>query len=149
MLDSTIVLMTGEFGRTPEVNANGGRAHWPGCFTVTIGGGSIAGERVIAASDKDGMLIKETPVQVPDFMASIYPRLGIDYTKENLSNIGRPLRIVPGGKPLAFFVAPRRRPARCDYTTPRKYRKLAPMLSFGATGLTPNLMSCSTTHQPL
>jgi len=103
MLDSTIVLVTGEFGRTPEVNANGGRDHWPGCFSVTIAGGGIAGGRVIGASDKDGMLIKDTPVQVPDFMASIYHRLGIDYTKENLSHIGRPLRIVRDGKPLAFL----------------------------------------------
>lgn len=103
MLESTIVLVTGEFGRTPEVNANGGRDHWPGCFSVTVAGGGIEGGRVIGASDKDGMLIKDTPVQVPDFMASIYSRLGIDYTKENVSNIGRPLRIVPDGKPLSFL----------------------------------------------
>ena len=103
MLNSTIVLVTGEFGRTPEVNANGGRDHWPGCFSVTVAGGGIEGGRVIGSSDKDGMTIKDTPVQVPDFMASIYSRLGIDYTKENLSNIGRPLRIVPDGKPLAFL----------------------------------------------
>jgi hypothetical protein len=49
------------------------------------------------------MYIRDTPVSVPDFMASVYQRLGIDYTKENISNIGRPLRIVPDGKPLAFL----------------------------------------------
>jgi uncharacterized protein (DUF1501 family) len=95
--------MTGEFGRTPEVNVNGGRDHWPNCFSVTVAGGGIEGGRVIGASDQDGMYIKDTPVQVPDFMASIYKRLGIDHTKEYVSNIGRPLRIVPDGQPLAYL----------------------------------------------
>jgi len=103
MLDSTIVLVTGEFGRTPEINVNGGRDHWPACFSVTIAGGGIEGGRVIGASDKDGMFITDNPVQVPDFMATIYQKLGVDYTKEYISNIGRPLRIVPDGKPLAFL----------------------------------------------
>jgi hypothetical protein len=103
MLDSTLVLVTGEFGRTPEINANGGRDHWPGCFSVVVAGAGIQGGRVIGASDKDGKGILDTPVQVPDFMASIYHKLGIDYTKEYVSNIGRPLRIVPDGKPLPFL----------------------------------------------
>lgn len=103
MLDSTLVLVTGEFGRTPEINANGGRDHWPGCFSVVVAGAGIQGGRVIGASDKDGKGILDTPVQVPDFMASIYHKVGIDYTKEYVSNIGRPLRIVPDGKPLAFL----------------------------------------------
>ena len=104
MLESTLVLVTGEFGRTPEINANGGRDHWPGCFSVVVAGAGIQGGRVIGASDKDGKGILDTPVQVPDFMASIYHKLGIDYTKEYMSNIGRPLRIVPDGKPLAFLL---------------------------------------------
>jgi hypothetical protein len=103
MLDSTLVLMTGEFGRTPEINVNGGRDHWPSCFTITVAGGGIEGGRVIGASDNDGKFIKDTPVKVPDFMASIYSKLGVDHTKENMSNIGRPLRIVPDGEPLAFL----------------------------------------------
>jgi hypothetical protein len=103
MLDSTLVLMTGEFGRTPEINVNGGRDHWPACFTVTIAGAGFEGGRVVGASDKDGMFITDTPVEVPDFMATLYHRLGVDHTKENVSNIGRPLRIVPDGEPLAFL----------------------------------------------
>ncbi len=103
MLDSTIVLVTGEFGRTPEINVNGGRDHHPACFSVTIAGGGIEGGRVIGESDKDGMFITDTPVQVPDFMASVYQKLGVDYTMEYISNIGRPLRIVPDGKPLSFL----------------------------------------------
>lgn len=103
MLDSTLVLMTGEFGRTPEINVNAGRDHWPACFTVTIAGAGFEGGRVIGASDKDGKFITDTPVEVPDFMATLYHRLGVDHTKENVSNIGRPLRIVPDGEPLAFL----------------------------------------------
>jgi hypothetical protein len=103
MLESTLVLVTGEFGRTPEINANGGRDHWPGCFSVVVAGAGIQGGRVIGASDKDGKGILDSPVQVPDFMASIYQKLGIDYTKEYVSNIGRPLRIVPDGTPLTFL----------------------------------------------
>jgi hypothetical protein len=103
MLDSTLVLVTGEFGRTPEINVNAGRDHWPSCFTITVAGGGIAGGRVIGESDNDGKFIKDTPVKVPDFMASIYNKLGVDYTKENMTNLGRPLRIVPDGEPLAFL----------------------------------------------
>ncbi len=103
MLDSTLVLMTGEFGRTPEINVNAGRDHWPACFTVTIAGAGFEGGRVIGASDKDGKFITDTPVEVPDFMATLYHRLGVDHTKENMSNIGRPLRIVPDGEPLTFL----------------------------------------------
>jgi uncharacterized protein (DUF1501 family) len=103
MLESTLVLVTGEFGRTPEINVNAGRDHWPNCFTVTVAGGGIAGGRVIGESDEDGKFIKDAPVQVPDFMASIYHKLGVDFNKENMSNIGRPLRIVPDAEPLAFL----------------------------------------------
>lgn len=103
MLEKTLVLVTGEFGRTPEINANAGRDHWPNCFSVVAAGGGIAGGRAIGASDKDGKAIADNPVQVPDFMATIYHKLGIDYTKEYMSNAGRPLRIVPDGKPLAFL----------------------------------------------
>ena len=85
------------------INVNGGRDHHPACFSVTVAGGGIEGGRVIGASDKDGFFITDQPVQVPDFMATIYQKLGVDYTKEYLSNIGRPLRIVPDGKPLAFL----------------------------------------------
>ncbi len=103
MMDSTLVIVTGEFGRTPEINVNGGRDHWPNCFSATVAGAGIQGGRTIGASDKDGMFVADTPVQVPDFMASIYRKLGIDFTKEYVSNIGRPLRIVQDGKPLAFL----------------------------------------------
>ena len=104
MLDSTIVLVTGEFGRTPEINVNGGRDHWPTCFSVTIAGGGIEGGRVIGASDKDGMFITDNPVQVSDFMATIYKKLGINPEKEYISNIGRPFKLADKGKPIDFLL---------------------------------------------
>ena len=102
MLDSTIVLVTGEFGRTPELNVYTGRDHWPNCFSLTIAGGGIQGGRVWGASDKDAMFVKDNPVEVPDFIATLYHKLGIDYTKEYVSNIGRPIKLADG-KPLAFL----------------------------------------------
>ncbi|MBI3679082.1 MAG: DUF1501 domain-containing protein [Acidobacteria bacterium] len=102
MLDSTIVLVAGEFGRTPEINVNAGRDHWPNVFSLVIAGGGIDGGRVWGASDADGMYVKDSPVEIPDFTATLFHKLGIDYTREYISNIGRPFRIADG-KPLAFL----------------------------------------------
>jgi hypothetical protein len=102
MLDSTIVLLTGEFGRTPEINAYGGRDHWPNCFSLTIAGGGIEGGRVWGSSDKDAMFVQDDPVEVPDLLATLYHKLGIDPTKEYISNVGRPIRL-SSGQPLEFL----------------------------------------------
>jgi hypothetical protein len=103
MLDTTMVVVTGEFGRTPEINVYGGRDHWPNCFSLSVAGAGIAGGRIHGASDNDGMFVKDAPVEVPDFIASIYQKLGIDYSKEYVSNIGRPIKLAGDGKPLAFL----------------------------------------------
>jgi Protein of unknown function (DUF1501) len=102
MLDSTLVILTGEFGRTAEINVNNGRDHWPNCFSLVLAGAGVPGGQIIGASDKDGMYVKDQPVEVPDLMATIFKKLGVDYTKENVSNIGRPLRI-SDGTPLSFL----------------------------------------------
>jgi Protein of unknown function (DUF1501) len=103
MLDTTLVIVTGEFGRTPELNVYAGRDHWPNCFSLVLAGGGIEGGRVWGASDKDGMFVKDSPVEVPDLIATVYHKLGIDYTKEHVSNIGRPIKLAGDGKPLAFL----------------------------------------------
>jgi uncharacterized protein (DUF1501 family) len=103
MLETTIVLVTGEFGRTPEINVYAGRDHWPNCFSLAIAGGGIQGGRVWGASDKDGMFVKDNPVEVQNFVATIYHKLGIDYTKEYVSNIGRPIKLAGDGEPLHFL----------------------------------------------
>lgn len=102
MLDSTIVLVTGEFGRTPEINMYTGRDHWPNAFSLMIAGGGIQGGRVWGESDKDGMFVKNNPVEVPDLIATLYNKVGVDHTREYMSNIGRPIKL-SDGKPLHFL----------------------------------------------
>ena len=102
MLESTLVLVSGEFGRTPEVNGNTGRDHWPNAFTLLMAGGGVPGGRVWGESDKNAAFVKDNPVQVPDLLATVYHKLGIDYQKEYISNTGRPIRIGAGGRPLPF-----------------------------------------------
>jgi Protein of unknown function (DUF1501) len=105
MLDTTLVVVTGEFGRTPEINAFQGRDHWPNVFSLVLAGGGISGGRVLGESDKNGMFVKDTPVQVPDLLATIYKKLGVDYQKEYVSNIGRPIKIGANGNPISFLLS--------------------------------------------
>jgi len=105
MLDSTLVILTGEFGRTPEINGMGGRDHWPNVFSMTLAGAGISGGRVWGASDERGMFVKDNPVEVADLMATIYHKLGIQYEKEYLSNIGRPVKLTDNGRPLEFLMS--------------------------------------------
>ena len=102
MLDTTLIVVTGEFGRTAEINVNNGRDHWPNCFSLVVAGAGVPKGQVIGASDADGMYVKDQPVEVPDLMATIFKKLGVDYTKEYISNIGRPMKI-SDGKPLSFL----------------------------------------------
>lgn len=102
MLDSTLVIVSGEFGRTAEINVNAGRDHWPNCYSLVLAGGGVRGGRVWGESDADGMFVKDKPVEIPDLAASIFARLGIDPRKEYVSNIGRPFRVADG-KPLEFL----------------------------------------------
>jgi hypothetical protein len=104
MLDSTIVIVTGEFGRTPEINANGGRDHWPTAFSMVMAGGGITGGRVYGSTDEKGGFVKDNPVQVADVAATLYRKLGIDPDKEYVSNIGRPVKIGNNGKVLDFLM---------------------------------------------
>jgi hypothetical protein len=105
MLETTLVVVTGEFGRTPEINAFQGRDHWPNVFSLVLAGGGITGGRVLGESDKNGMFVKDTPVQIPDLLATIYKKLGVDYQKEYVSNIGRPIKIGANGNPISFLLS--------------------------------------------
>jgi hypothetical protein len=93
LLDSTLVVWMGEFGRTPRITGQQGRDHFPNAWSTVLAGGGIKGGQVIGATSPDGMTIKDRPVTVPDFLATICRALGIDPTKQNLSNVGRPIRI--------------------------------------------------------
>ncbi|MCA8991320.1 MAG: DUF1501 domain-containing protein [Planctomycetaceae bacterium] len=97
LLEKTVVLWTGEFGRTPRVNPRGGRDHYPRVFNSWIAGGGIKGGQVIGASTADGTAVDHTPVTVPDLLSSICKAMQVDPTHENISPLGRPMKIVDGG----------------------------------------------------
>lgn len=106
MLGSTLVIVTGEFGRTPEINVDAGRDHWPNAFSLSMAGGGITGGRVWGETDQNAMFVKSDPVQVPALIATVYRKLGIDYQKEYHSNIGRPVKLVADGhEPLDFLMS--------------------------------------------
>jgi uncharacterized protein (DUF1501 family) len=93
LLESTVVFAMGEFGRTPYVNPNRGRDHWPDCWSLAIGGGGIHGGQVVGASDDKGAYVKDGMVSIGDLYATIYKALGIDWNKTYMSPIGRPVYI--------------------------------------------------------
>jgi len=93
LYDSTVVLVMGEFGRTPFVNNDRGRDHWPNCWSLAIGGGGIAGGRVVGASDAEGAQVTDKATSMGDLFATIYKAFGIDWTKEYDTPIGRPIKI--------------------------------------------------------
>ncbi len=78
LLASTLVVVTGEFGRTPQINKYGGRDHWPQCFSVLLAGGGVPEGAVIGASDNKGALPTNRPVSVPELAATLYRLLGVD-----------------------------------------------------------------------
>ncbi len=96
-LQDTIVVWMGEFGRTPKINARGGRDHYPRCFNVALAGGGVQGGQVIGSSGPDGSAPVDSPVSVPDLYTSICKSLNIDPKHENISPLGRPMKIVDGG----------------------------------------------------
>ncbi len=97
LLDDTIVLWLGEFGRTPNINQNEGRDHFPNGWSAAIAGGGVRGGRAIGATSEDGTVVSERPVSVPDLFASLCFALGIDYDNQNYSRAGRPIRVVNNG----------------------------------------------------
>ena len=97
LLRSTIVLVTGEFGRTPNINPLGGRDHWPSGFSCLLGGGGIVGGTVIGETDPEGESKQpKDPIEVADLYATILDRLGVDYAKEMITPIGRPMKFCSG-----------------------------------------------------
>jgi len=96
LLESTVVLAMGEFGRTPFVNPDLGRDHWPQCWSVALGGGGMKGGHVVGSSDEQGANVTSRPTSMGDLFATIYQAFGIDWTKEYDTPIGRPVKIANG-----------------------------------------------------
>jgi hypothetical protein len=97
LLDETLIVVMGEFGRTPKLNTQGGRDHWPRVFSVALAGGGISGGQVIGASDRNGESPADQPVTPGDLTATIYSRLGIDPAGIVQTSDGRPVRLAPEG----------------------------------------------------
>ncbi|HSE39410.1 MAG TPA: DUF1501 domain-containing protein [Acidobacteriota bacterium] len=104
LLESTLVVWMGEFGRTPKINAKAGRDHWPQNWCAVLAGGGIRGGQVVGATDQTGMSIEYRPVTVPDLYSTLCHCLGIDDTKYNSSPLGRPIRIVDKGQVVTELI---------------------------------------------
>jgi hypothetical protein len=101
LLDSTLIVWMGEFGRTPKINESAGRDHFPNAWTTVLAGGGIRGGQAIGDTGADGEEVKERPVSVPDLLATVVRGLGIDPSKQNVVADGRPIRIVdPKANPI-------------------------------------------------
>ncbi len=96
LLDSTLVVWMGEFGRTPNVRPDGGRDHYARAWSTVLAGGGIKGGQAVGKTDASGATVTDRPISVSDFMATVCRALGIDYTKTHKAN-GRPIGIVDRG----------------------------------------------------
>ena len=100
LLDSTLVMVTSEFGRTPKINGTGGRDHWPRVFSVGLAGGGVQRGLVHGSSDALGGEPEEDMVGIEDLATTVYNQLGITGDKELMSPGDRPIEIVDGGRIL-------------------------------------------------
>jgi hypothetical protein len=94
LLESTLIVWMGEFGRTPRINPSQGRDHYPNAWSTVLAGGGLKGGQVVGRTSADGTTVEDRAVSVPDLLATVCQALGIDPEKKNISNVSRPIRIV-------------------------------------------------------
>jgi hypothetical protein len=105
LLERTLVIWMGEFGRTPRINPRTGRDHFPRAFNVALAGCGVRGGQAVGKTNAAGSDVAERPVTVSDLFCSFYHALKINPRKENLSSVGRPVKLVDGGKPVRELFA--------------------------------------------
>jgi hypothetical protein len=106
LLDTTTIIWMGEFGRTPRVNGQRGRDHYPNAWATVLAGGGTKGGQAVGQTSKDGMAVEDRPTTTLDLLATLCLALGIDFEATNMSNVGRPIRIVDKpAKPVTEVVA--------------------------------------------
>ncbi|VTS07698.1 DUF1501 domain-containing protein [Tuwongella immobilis] len=105
LLESTMVLAWGEFGRTPRINNDAGRDHYPNVFSAAIAGGGVQGGRVIGESDEKGAFPKTNPKTPQDVLKTVYDFLGVQTDVNYLTNTGRPVPVLPHGSPIRELFA--------------------------------------------
>ena len=98
MLETTMVLLLGEFGRTPKINPGGGRDHWPHAMSVLMAGAGIPGGQIVGATDARGYYAAEDVYRPEDFAASVYTKMGIDPHQKLETAVGRPVSLVNDGR---------------------------------------------------
>ncbi len=98
LLDSTLVMVTSEFGRTPKINGTAGRDHWPKVFSIVLAGGGIKKGHIFGSSDATASEPQDDPLTVEDWATTVYHLLGINADKELMAPGNRPIEIVDGGK---------------------------------------------------
>jgi uncharacterized protein (DUF1501 family) len=104
-LGTTLVACMGEFGRTPRINPNDGRDHWPAAWSAALAGGGIRGGVVRGATDDDGAKVATAPTGVPDLLATMATLMGLDPAFTATTPAGRPIDLTDGGRPLRDLVA--------------------------------------------
>lgn len=97
LLDDTLVLVLGEFGRTPVITPTGGRSHWFNCMSMLMAGGGLVRGRVVGSTDAKGYDVKESPVTPADLGATVFHHLGIALDSQWTDSQGRPQSIITGG----------------------------------------------------
>ena len=105
MLDNTLVICMGEFGRTPRINAAAGRDHHPRAWSIMMAGGGVAAGQIYGESSPDGMTVKDKPVTIPDFFATVCQLIGMDADQEFIAAAGRPIKLVDKGTPISDLIA--------------------------------------------
>jgi len=105
LLDETLVVVMSEMGRTPRINANGGRDHWTFCYSMFMGGAGIRGGTVYGESDAQAAYVKDRPASPSDICATIYECLGIDPDMPVHDRGGRPIPIAHGGRAIREILA--------------------------------------------
>lgn len=93
MLEDTLVVCQGEFGRTPKINGQAGRDHWSSSWAVALAGAGINGGRVVGNTSKDGVDVESDATTTSDLMATLFQSIGLDPRKQNMSNASRPIRL--------------------------------------------------------
>jgi hypothetical protein len=105
LLDNTMVIVLGEFGRTPKVNKDGGRDHWPGAMSVLMAGAKIPKGQIVGATDAKGYYASENVYKPEDFAVSLYTKMGIDPAQVLHTNTGRPIQLVNNGRMIKELFA--------------------------------------------
>ena len=105
LLENTLILAVGEFGRTPHMNPSDGRDHWIDCYSAALAGGGVKGGISYGATTKFSCEVSDNPVTIPDLMSTVFTAVGIDPHKEYNDQFNRPIKLVDEGNPVEDILA--------------------------------------------